>query len=74
VIGLKFALITSYILGDPACIMVLFNISMLYHLLYKKKQQKIDQILVKVDRTLDNVLRKLPYVGKKMISEEKKKL
>ena len=59
---------TAWLLGDSLCLMLLFNICILYPLAYKKKKANLETLSRSFDSILDKYLRLIPFVNKKMVA------
>jgi hypothetical protein len=59
---------TAWILGDSLCLMLVFNICILYPLAYKKKKANLETLSRSFDSILDKYLRLIPFVNKKMVA------
>ena len=73
-LSLNLIMFTAWLLGDSLCLMLIFNIFILYPLAYKKKKANLDSLSQYFDKTLDKYICLIPFVNKRMaaVSEFKK--
>jgi hypothetical protein len=67
-LSLNLIMLTAWLLGDSLCLMLVFNICILYPLAYKKKKANLETLSRSFDSILDKYLRLIPFLNKKMVA------